>query len=65
VVPIDRAWKSQFIELLSQAKPTTLLPIWKSAPCKSFDWAGLDLKWDDEHRSRAIQFLRTLPPQKD
>jgi hypothetical protein len=62
-VPIDPAWKSQFIALLTQTKPTTLLPIWKSAPCRSFDWAGLDLKWDGEHRNRAVQFLRRLPPE--
>jgi hypothetical protein len=63
VVPLDPAWRSQFTSLLTQTKPITLLPIWKSTPCGSFDWADLDLKWDGEHRKRAIEFLRRLPAE--
>lgn len=63
VVALDPSWKNQFIALLAESRPATLLPIWKSAPCGSFDWAALELKWQDEHRRRAIEFLRRLPSQ--
>jgi hypothetical protein len=62
---VDAVWRNQVARLLAENvpnRPVTLLRIWKSSPCTTqVDWAQMHVGWNNEQRTRVIQFLNKLP----